>query len=375
MGSDDQAIIELSDLLDEIDALAPKRSSGQPTPMDLRSTDDAPVEDSISDEPNDLSDAFHQVGAPGHEISDAPTFDFVTGAAVPLAGVDCGIARLGETENGLVIALRATIATEVDTRSRVTLFRTGPLYLHNLEKDRLLLQMGQHLGKPDLFVELEDPDAQPPVVKRLRAGVAKDAHKYGDRFRNWLERLVQRIAVTSVANGVVMFDGALTLRTIDTPSAYLEELARLASSRGNAIVAISKQSMLQVRGRPLPFCLDDVPGKPCYRLLTGLMKSDEAERILGNIYAVRFSSLGPTFRMDVKPVEGQMDAEAINMAFSSSLLRGGYPDILVRAHAHSYFTSPDLLQLQAQASAKYALTPRLEPSLTGIFAPFAGRFK
>jgi hypothetical protein len=173
----------------------------------------------------------------------------------------------------------------------------------------------------------------------------------------------------------VLFDGALTLRTIDTPSRYLEDLARLASAKGNAIVAISKQSMLQVRGRPLPFCLDDVPGKPCYRLLTGLMKSDEAERILGNIYAIRLSSLGPTFRMDVKPVEGQADAEAINMAFSSSLMRGGYPDILVRAHAHSYFTSPDVLQLQAQASAKYALTPRPEPSLTGIFAPFAGRFK
>jgi len=375
MGSDDQAVNELARLLDEIDALAPKRSTDGPTPVDLRSTDDAPIEDSMPDEPDDLSDAFQQREEIDADISEAPTFDFVTETAVPLVGVDCGIARLGETENGLVIALRATIATEQNGRSGVTLFRTGPLYLHNLKKDQLLLQMGQHLGKPDFFVELEDPDDDPPVVRRVRSGIANDAHKYGDRFRNWLERLAQRIAVSSIENGVVLFDGALTLRTIDTPSRYLEDLARLASAKGNAIIAISKQSMLQVRGRPLPFCLDDVPGKPCYRLLTGLMKSDEAERILGNIYAIRLSSLGPTFRMDVKPVEGQADAEAINMAFSSSLMRGGYPDILVRAHAHSYFTSPDVLQLQAQASAKYALTPRPEPSLTGIFAPFAGRFK
>ena len=32
------------------------------------------------------------------------------------------------------------------------------------------------------------------VIKRVRPGVADDSHKYGDRFRNWLERLVQRVA-------------------------------------------------------------------------------------------------------------------------------------------------------------------------------------
>jgi hypothetical protein len=154
MGSDDQAVNELGRLLDEIDALAPKRSTDGPTPVDLRSTDDAPIEDSMPDEPDDLSDAFQQREEIDADISEAPTFDFVTETAVPLVGVDCGIARLGETENGLVIALRATIATEQNGRSGVTLFRTGPLYLHNLKKDQLLLQMGQHLGKPDFFVDL-----------------------------------------------------------------------------------------------------------------------------------------------------------------------------------------------------------------------------
>jgi hypothetical protein len=37
--------------------------------------------------------------------------------------------------------------------------------------------MGQHLGKPDFFVELEDPDDDPPVVRRVRSGIANDAHK------------------------------------------------------------------------------------------------------------------------------------------------------------------------------------------------------
>lgn len=93
------------------------------------------------------------------------------------------------------------------------------------------------------------------------------------------------------------------------------------------------------------------------------------------MYAARFSVLGPAFRMDVKPVKGQSDDEAIGQFYSSSLMRGGYPDILVRAHAHSYFTSPDVIQLQAQANAKYGLTPKRDIELTGIFAPFGGRYK
>jgi hypothetical protein len=210
----------------------------------------------------------------------------------------------------------------------------------------------------------------------VRSGVAQDAHKYGDRFRNWFERLAQRIAVTAITNGIVLFDGALTLRTIDTPQAYLRDLAHLADRYGNAIIAVSKQSHLQVQGRPLQFWLDDVPERSCYRQLSSLIRRESGEeRVLGNAYAARFSPLGPTFRMDVKAVEGQSDAEAINAMFTSCLMRGGYPDLLVQAHAHSYFTSPDVVQLQALATAKYSLTPQPEVQLTAIFAPFGGRFK
>ena len=60
----------------------------------------------MPDEPDDLSEAFQQGEEIDADISEAPTLDFVTEAAAPLVGVDCGIVRLGETENGLVIELR-----------------------------------------------------------------------------------------------------------------------------------------------------------------------------------------------------------------------------------------------------------------------------
>jgi hypothetical protein len=105
------------------------------------------------------------------------------------------------------------------------------------------------------------------------------------------------------------------------------------------------------------------------------MRREDIERVFGNTYAVRFSHLGPTFRMDVRSVIGQSDDEAISNFYSSAFMRGGYPDILVRAHTHSYFTSPDVIQLQAQAASRYSLIPQADVDLSAIFSPFGGRFK
>lgn len=366
------SITELESLLKELDALAPKRDQGETKVFFRQVEADEVLNDSLPEE-----EVFEENVAPEElpNFAAVPVGDFQPTAGGPIAAIDCGIVRLGETENGLVIALRAAIVIDKDGKSTVKLFKTGPIYLHNQYKARILHEMGKNLGKEDLFVELDTSKPEKPVPIKIKSGVADNAHQYGDRFRNWLERLVQKIAVSSIKNGTILFDGALTLRTRDTHAIYLEGLARDASQSGNSIVAISKQSLLQIQGTPIRFWLKDVPNKNCYRNLTSAMRKEGADRVLGNAYAARLSVLGPTFRMDVKPVEGSSDKEAIDKFYNSALMRGGYPDILVRAHAHSYFTAPDVVQLQADAGAKYTLVPQADVQLTGIFAPFGGRFK
>jgi len=373
--SDIDPISELQGLLDTIESFAPIRRQTSETGVIFRLVDaDGLVEDSLegeeefeSQEEQDLTDS--------EDIGNVPVIDFRPGSCTPVTAVDCGIARLGETDNGLIIALRATIVIWQNNSYHIDLFKSGPIYLHNGHKLETLYELGQHLGKPDFFVELDETDTSNPRPLKVKSGVADDSHQYADRFRNWLERLVQNIAVRSIQNGIILFDGALTLRTRDTPSSYLEHLSNIATQSGNAIIAISKQSLLQIKGRPIRFWLNDVPLRPSYRLLTPLMRQEGINRVLGNAYAVRFSALGPTFRMDVKAARGQSDDEAIGQLLASTFMRGGYPDILVRAHAHSYFTSPDVVQLQAQAGAKYKLKPQTDIDLGGIFAPFGGRFK
>jgi hypothetical protein len=309
----------------------------------------------------------------GIEVS--PITEFQRGSARPLAAVDCGVARIGETEDGFVMALRATVVKDHNGVSEVSFLRSGAIYLQNRYKAEVLHRIGTQLGKDDFFVELDTSDHDRPRPVSVKSGVADTSYQYGDRLRNWFERLAQRIAVSSIENAIVLFDGALTLSTRDTPATYLRDLARIANSRGNAIIAISKRSQLQVGDRPIRFWLNDVPERPCYRLLTPGMTRERRERVLGNVYAARFSPLGPTFRVDVKPVDGQSDQEALSELYSSTGMRGGYPDILVRAHAHCYFAYPDIAQLQAEAGGRYGLTPVGEVELSGIFAPFGGRFK
>lgn len=376
MSDDSSQIGELQNFLDEIEALSPTNNvlgSGS-TPILYRLIDSEEViEDSLPNEDEHQEDFVEPNQArisPSSEVR-----DFLPVNNGPVVAIDCGIVRLGETENGLVIALRSTIIVDEGGQSRLFLFRTGPIYLHNHYKKELLFQMGKQLGKQDLFVELDDTESENPIPIRVKSGIAHDAHKYGDRFRNWFERLTQKIAINKISNGTILIDGALTLRTLDTPDIFLENLAENASRQGNCIIAISKQSILQVQGKPIRFWLNDAPNRSCYRCLSSMMRTEETERVLGNAYAARFSALGPTFRVDVKTVPGQADEEALNQFYCSSLMRGGYPDILVRAHAHSYFTSPDVIQLQAQASIKYSLIPQGEIDLSGIFGPFGGRFK
>jgi hypothetical protein len=335
--------------------------------------DEVPMEEPSAE--GELATPVSEVPTSALNAADVPPVeDFQVVNTGPVIAVDCGIVRLGETENGLVIALRATLVCD-GIPANGQLYRSGPIYLHNDQKLRVLHQIGRHLGNEDIFVRI-DHSQDPPGLVAVKAGVADDAHQYGDRFRNWLERLVQRVAVDRVSNGIILLDGALTLRTRDTPEQFLHELASTAGNRGNALVGLSKQSRLLIRSRPIRFWLTDAPNRACYRNLSPLMDQGEgSERILGSLFAARLSRVGPTFRLDVRPAPGQTSREVLNQFFSSVLMRGGYPDILVRAHTFSYFTSPDVIGLQAQAGARYSLVPQAEVNLSGIFGPFGGRFK
>jgi hypothetical protein len=365
------AFTQLHELLNQLEQLAPHPEDVQGNRVTFRILPE--VQEVVNDalESLDEGSEAEELGWQAEEVK-----DFRSVRSGPVVAIDSGIIRLGETQDGLIIALRGCAAIlDKQGQVRLNLFRSGPLYLRNRDKLEILHLMGCHLGKEDFFIAIDESTNVPQAVKR---GVAEDSHQYGDRFRNWFERLIQWEAVSSISNGVILLDGALTLRTRDTPQIFLERLAERASDCGNALVAISKQSRLQVNETPITFLLDDHPGRVCYRPVSPILQQQDptrAERVLGNIYVARLSPVGPSFRIDIKHARGQSDDEALNQFFSSCLMRVGYPDILVRAHTHSYFTRADVLELQAQVRSRFGLEPKGDVDLSTIFTPFGGRFK
>lgn len=366
------AIPDIESLLDELDKLAPTRQHDSTTRSVLyrHVVDDEPINDAIDD------DGELQEWVDWQERRELPLIRVVDPqqiqtTIVPVVAVDTGVIQLGETEDGLIIALRGTIVCIENSHPVLHLYRTGPVYLRNSDKVRILHFLGQQLGKSDIFVEVNE--AGDPV--KAKSGVADNIQAYTDRFRNWFERILQQIAVHFIKNGIVLLDGALTTNTRDTPTVFFEKLRDEANKQGNTLVAISKQSRLQVQDRAVRFWLSETPLQVCYRRLTDLMDAAMRQRIMGVTYAIRFSPMGLTYRVDIKPVSGQREEEAIDTLFSSCLIRGGYPDVLVQAHAHSYFTSPHVNELVAQCGAKYALRAESEPDFGGIFGPFGGRYK
>lgn len=371
---------EIKEFLSIVEGFAPKRERANPTTVVFRNVvGEEIIDDTVNDEEfyHEIDEDFveDEPETEDTDIDKNSIVDFEASSKCPVCAVDCGIVRLGETENGLVIALRASVVKDEHGKSNVLLYRSGPIYLNNNHKTEIFYNIGQQLLKPNIFVDLENTDPDNPKVIGVKRGVADNANQYSDRFRNWFERIIQKVAVESIANGIILLDGSLTKNTRDTPTIFLEHLSELANEKGNAIIAISKKSSLLINEKPIRFWLDDIKNKACYKDITSLMRKAKRERVLGNTYVARFSNLGPTFRVDVKTAPGQSDKEAIDLFYTNAFLKGGYPDILVRAHSYSYFTPPVVTELQAQARVLYKLIPKGEADLGSIFAPFGGRFK
>lgn len=315
-----------------------------------------------------------------------PNFDafssprsFRASKPVPVLACDCGMARLGETATGTLIALRAALTLDTDWNTRVRLFRTGPINLEGERKTDVLHRMGADMGDAEFFVCWEGEGENARLAPK--SGAAAHRQIYADRVRNYLERMVQLAALTSVPprGSILLVDGSLTTRSYDTAPAWWQEFSGLADTHGIHLVGISKKSVLAIRDRPVAFWLEDVPAQICRRNLTPILRADSparADRVLGEIFAVRFSPCGPTLRVDVRAAGGTDAETVLDLLLASCDFRGGLAEPLVRAHAHSYFTSSAVRVLQAQAAVTYNLVPtRTSADGAAVYGFAAGRYK
>lgn len=301
-----------------------------------------------------------------------------------LIAVDSGIVHLGEFVNGgIACAIRGAAVCLAENQMLVLRYNTGPLLIDEHNQLELFRFMGKRLGNEKLYLT-EDSDGN--LV--INPTVLGNANQIQDRFRNFVERMIQEEALGILIGnqrGLLMFDGALPAGTYDTPVSYMRAMLKEAVENRVDVIAISKKTKLRVNNKPLNALLDDDPSFigfiPLKKVIEkerehltrqGLARGISSVSLGNEIYAVRFG-LGPpaiTFRVDVKNSLRSSPASVLVDTLNQCQIQGCYPRPLIDAHQYSSFLFQDVQLMTADLVARTGATPKEEQSMEWMFEPF-----
>ncbi|WP_455286203.1 DNA double-strand break repair nuclease NurA [[Eubacterium] cellulosolvens] len=267
-----------------------------------------------------------------------------------VAAVDVSSLKIGETETGVLVAIRGAIVWRSDKGYQYV--RCGPLTFHLRHGlDERSATGLSALGSSQMFTER--------AISRLR---------------NVLERWIQKEICISFRDSIVLFDGSLTVGTPDNPTAYLARILESARERGNVVLAFSKNTKLCAFGRKITSLISR-SAAPCLldvdRAVTKQFKSYPV-RLAGHVYVAKLVEDGFAFRLDVdRQVSHDKRVDATNRLIASDIIMQGYPETLRLAHIFSTFTANDVIGVQRYLAFAHGL--RIAPRFNvkkSLFGPF-----
>ncbi len=257
----------------------------------------------------------------------------------PVFGIDTSNILLGETEEGILCAVRGSIVWR--ERGNYQYVRHGPFIYHITEENKYIL----YNTLRQIYVDGES-SVSAPILERAV-----------ERIRSILERWLQRQLCNAIHDSLILWDGSLTTRTVNSPISVLSELLHTARENHNYILAISKKTSLSVSGHRLNGLLDD-------RLTPCLLDVDDAVRshygnhlcFFGRMYAAKLSPGPFTFRLDIdRKVPEDAGFDAVGRLLTNELLKDNYPETLRLAHVLSRFSASEVLAMQRYVAENYGL--------------------
>lgn len=267
-----------------------------------------------------------------------------------VAAVDVSSLKIGETETGVLVAIRGALVWRSDQGYEYV--RCGPLAFHlghGIDERSTAWSFG--LGATQVFTE-----------------------RAIGRLRNTLERWIQREVCSSFENSIVLFDGSLTVGTPDNPTAHLARILELARARENVVLAVSKSTKLSAFGKKITSLVWEAPAPCLLDVDQAIAKQFKAHpvRLAGHVYVAKLADEGFSFRVDIdREVLQDMRVEAVNRLIASDVVMQGYPETLRLAHILSTFTANDVIAVQRHVASTYGL--RIAPQFSvrkSLFGPF-----
>ena len=270
----------------------------------------------------------------------------------PIAACDTSSVKIGETDSGMIFAIRAVAVWR--QASRIIYNRWGPLLFH--------------------VPNTEDTHQFRDDESRAFGGLTLKTLRVLTRLRNHVERWVQEVLSETVKDGILLIDGSLTAGTPDNPAARVTNILSTARSNNSIVVGISKSTQLTVGGKNILGFSND-GGVPHLVDLTPLVEEEYPPypvRFLGRIYVAKLSSDGFLFRTDIDRESSEGDTQlALSRLAGTDVIFHGYPETLRIAHIFSTFTANEILAIQRFVASNHHITLQSRPSLRrSLFGPF-----
>jgi len=271
-----------------------------------------------------------------------------------IAACDTSTIKIGETNKGMLIAVRGATVWKQNVNYRYTRF--GPFVFHITEDN-----------KREVYNSLEKSYFKTQFESNHKS---MNLWQMPMRIAGLLERWLQTLIAKTANNGVLLFDGSLTAGIGDTPIHRMKTILNNASRRENVVLAFSKMTNLRVNGHLITdVSLEHRP--PCLFELANL-KPKPPVVFLGNIYVARLSLSNYAFRLDINkedPIEHRI--EAVKKLLGNDKISQSYPETLRLAHILCTFTANEVLAIQHFSVRKFRLKLVNRPDMHRLlFGPF-----
>ncbi len=271
----------------------------------------------------------------------------------PVAAIDVSSIRIGETETGVLCAIRGAIVWKEKNRYKYQ--RLGPFPFHITEQNKKEIYS---LFRSHHFEISEDPRA--PNLFNMQA-----------RIGNLLERWLQLGISCSAYSAIILWDGSMTAGMVDSPVDEMSRLLEIARNRLSIVLAFSKSTSLRFSGHKLTD-LAEKSEPPCLLQINGFPLPSGPVLTLGDVYVAKLTPGVCSFRLDIdKKVPRERGIEAVQSLLGSDLLIQSYPETLRLAHIFSTFTATEVIGIQRFIAQQYGLRIVARPNVRRLlFGPF-----
>ncbi len=275
-----------------------------------------------------------------------------------VVGIDVSSIKIGETETGILCAVRGAVVWNLSHRYKR--LRIGPFPFHITEEN-----------KRELFSNLNSGFSSEPSFLHMPL-----SETIG-RLCSMVERWIQASISHSTNDSIILWDGSLTAGFPGSALNDVSYVLKAARNQHNSVLAFSKVTSIRFLGWRITDLVAKREG-PCLFEVEDLpLSMTQSSNRLGRIYVAKLAVNGSAFRLDVDRALTREDGvKSVRKLLGSELMYQGYPECLRLAHIYSTFTANDVIGIQSFLTHNYGL--RIMPRCSmrkALFGPYGTGFE